>query len=58
MVLILRGEFRSSIAAKKNLGFRLNHGTRVYAFAYNDGRLEKVQTSKNGLYHFLLVVSA
>ena len=40
----------------KKLGFRLNHGTRVYAFAYNNGRLENVQTSKDDLYHFLLVV--
>ena len=30
----------------------------MYASAYNEGRLEKVQTSKDGLYHFLLVVFA
>ena len=36
--------------------FGSKHETRVYALAYNEGRLEKVQTSKNGLYHFLLVV--
>ena len=41
----------------KKLGiFGSKHRTRVYAFAYNEGRLEKVPTSKDGLYHFLLVV--
>ena len=30
----------------------------MYAFAYNEGRLEKVQTSIDGLYNFLLVVFA
>ena len=30
--------------------------TKVYAFAYNEGRFEKAKTSKGGLYHFLLVV--
>ena len=59
MVLILRKEFRSSIFCYlKKLGFKLNHGTRVYAFAYNNGRLEEAQTSKDCLNHFLLVVSA
>ena len=43
----------------KKLGiFGSKYGTRVYAFAYNEGRLEKDQTSKEGLYHFLLVVFA
>ena len=27
----------------------------MYAFAYNEDRFENVQTSKYGLYHFLLV---
>ena len=41
----------------KKLGiFCSKHGTRVYAFAYNEGRFEKVQTSKDDFYHFLLVV--
>ena len=36
--------------------FGSKHGTRVYSSVYNEGRLEKVQTSKDSLYHFLLVV--
>ena len=35
--------------------FGSKYGTRVYAFAYKEGRFEKVQTSKDGLYHFLLI---
>ena len=41
---------------KKFGNFGSKHGTRVYAFAYNEGRFENVQTSKDGLYHFLIVV--
>ena len=28
----------------------------MYAFAYNEGRFKKDKTSKDDLYHFLLVV--
>ena len=28
----------------------------MYAYAYNEGRIERLKTSKDGLYHFLLVV--
>ena len=42
----------------KKLGiFGSKQGTIVYAFAYNEGRFEKVQTSKDGLYHFLIAVN-
>ena len=40
----------------KKLDNWLKSGTRVYAYAYFEDRLEKAQTSKDGLYHFLLVV--
>ena len=56
--IILRDGFQvPSCCYLKKLGiFGSKHGTRVYALAYNEGRFEKVQTSKDGLYDFLLVV--
>ena len=57
MIIIREGFQVSNCCYLKKLGiFGSKHGTRVYAFAYNEGRLEKVQTSKDGLYHFLLDV--
>ena len=52
---LLQGrDFKLNCCYLKKLGmFGSKHGTKVYAFAYDEGRLEKVQTSKDGLYHFL-----
>ena len=54
--LDLRKDLGFSFAVDDEIGFWLKEGTKVYAYAYYKGRLCKVQTSKNDLYHFLLVV--
>ena len=36
--------------------FGSKQGTKVYAFAYKESRFEEAKTSKDGLYHFLLVI--
>ena len=57
MIIVREGFQVSDCYCLKKLGiFGSIYGTRVYAFAYNEGRFEKVQTSKDGLYHLLLVV--
>ena len=38
------------------MGIKLKQRTRVYAYAYHKGRLDRYKLSKDGLHHFLLVV--
>ena len=57
MIIVNEGFQDSNCCYLKKLGiFGSKHGTRVYTFAYNEDRLENAPTSKDGLYHFLLVV--
>ena len=52
MIIVRDGFQVSNCFYLKKLGiFGSKHGIRVYAFAYNEGRFEKVQTSKDDLYH-------